>query len=135
MLVLLAVVIGAVFKGWMLGLFVTLEILLIIYVIKNFGQIPFVKAILIPSLAICLTMVIYHLIGNIYAKYDSGILAAQVTSQHPEIVVIDYRFDPRTLEFYAHNQYFKPMVQIKIQLKSYYLVTSDKVWQEQRRNF
>ena len=49
MLALLAVVIGAVFKGWILGLFVVLELLLVIFVIKNFGQIPFVKAILIPT--------------------------------------------------------------------------------------
>jgi hypothetical protein len=137
MLALLAVVIGAVFKGWMLGLFVVLELLLVIYVIKNFGQIPFVKAILIPTLAICLTMVIYAtLIGNIYAKYDSGILAAQITSQNPEIAVVDYRFDSRTLEFYVHNQYFKSdSPDQNPALKSYYLVTSDKVWQEQKAQF
>jgi 4-amino-4-deoxy-L-arabinose transferase-like glycosyltransferase len=137
MLALLAVVIGAVFKGWMLGLFVVLELLLVIYVIKNFGQIPFVKAILIPTLAICLTMAIYAtLIGKIYAKYDSGILAAQITSNHPEIAIVDYRFDSRTLEFYVHNQYFKSdSPDQNPALKSYYLVTSDKVWQEQKAQF
>jgi hypothetical protein len=82
-------------------------------------------------------MTIYAtLIGNIYAKYDSGILAAQVTSQNPEIAVVDYRFDSRTLEFYAHNQYFKTdNPSDNPELKKYYLVTSDKVWQEQKAHF
>ena len=137
MLALLGVIIGIVFHGWILAILVIIEITAVLLIVKYWGQIPFIKAILLPVVAICIVHICYSIInGYIYHKYDTGYLAAQITNQHPETAVVDYDFNNRALEFYIHNKYYRADNQAEIpQLKNFYLVTQDKNWQAIAESF
>lgn len=137
MLALLGVIIGIVFHGLVLALLVGLEILAVLLVVKYWGQIPFVKAILLPVVAICMVHICYSIInGYLYHQYDTGYLAAQITNQHPEIAVVDYEFDSRALEFYVQNKYYRANNPAELPpLQSFYLVTQDKNWSAITANF
>lgn len=107
MLVLVAIIIGALFKGLPLILLVSFEIALLLWLVKNWGQMPSVKAIMLSVCAISLVIVAFEAIGGlIYHRYDAAYFAAEATSKQPQIPVIDYKYDSRTLEFYVKNYYY-----------------------------
>lgn len=132
MVVLLGIIIGLIFHGWILITMVLIELIVILKIIKYWGQIPFCKAILFSVLAICITFISYSFIsGVIFHQYDTGYLASKITNQQPEITVIDYKFDSRALEFYIKNPYYKAdSIEQLPHGKSYYLVTKQQNWQE-----
>ena len=131
-LILIGGLVGILFHGWLLAIFVSLEIVLVLVLVKNWGQTPFIKAILLPVSAISLLFVFAMTInGYLYHHYDSGYLAAQVTAQQPRIPVVDYLIDSRSLEFYSQNKYFKlsDLSQThNLGLRQFYLVTPASEW-------
>lgn len=133
MLVLIGVLIGLLFKGWILGGFVVLEVVVVLVFVRNWGQTPFIKAILLPFSIICLVyMFAMTANGYLYHQYDSGSIAAEITNRNPRIPVVDYQLDSRGLEFYAQGQYYKVDKLSEIpNLPQYYLVLPDKLWQSE----
>lgn len=132
MLAILGGIIGHVFSGWLLLVFVLGEIGIIFMLIKNWEQPPFIKAILIPVSTICWLFIVAMTInGYLYHQYDSGFLAAQITNHQPQIPVVDYNFDSRALEFFSHNHYYKVQHLSEVsQLPRYYAVMPDQQWQQ-----
>jgi hypothetical protein len=128
MLGLLAVLIGLLFSGLILASFILIELIVIAFLIKEWGQPPIIKAILIPFAAILMVFMFAMTVnGYLYHKYDTGFLASEITSQHPEIPVVDYITDSRALEFYAKNKYYKVNdLKDTLNLAEYYLVVPDK---------
>lgn len=125
---LVAVLIGVVLTGMVLAFFIILEIILLFILLKNWGQPPVIKAILIPFSAICLVYIFAITVnGTLYHQYDSGAIASKITNKHPEIPVVDYITDSRALEFFATNKYYKVDNLDKVSfLQQYYLVIPDK---------
>lgn len=128
MLGLLAILIGLLFNGLILAGFILIELIVIALLIKEWGQPPLIKAILIPFAAILMVFMFAMTVnGYLYHKYDTGFLASEITSQHPEIPVVDYITDSRALEFYAKNKYYKVNdLKDMPNLDEYYLVVPDK---------
>lgn len=133
MLVLIGILIGLLFKGWILIGFVLLEIIAVLVFVRYWGQTPFIKTILLPFSVICLVyMFAMTANGYLYHQYDSGSIAAEITNRNPTIPVVDYQLDSRGLEFYAHGHYYKAEKLSDIpNLPQYYLVMPDKLWQSE----
>ena len=133
MLVLIGILIGLLFKGWILIGFVLLEIIAVLVFVRYWGQTPFIKTILLPFSIICLVyMFAMTANGYLYHQYDSGSIAAEITNRNPTIPVVDYQLDSRGLEFYAHGHYYKAEKLSDIpNLPQYYLVMPDKLWQSE----
>ena len=133
MLVLIGILIGLLFKGWILIGFVLLEIIAVLVFVRYWGQTPFIKTILLPFSVICLVyMFAMTANGYLYHQYDSGSIAAEITNRNPTIPVVDYQLDSRGLEFYAHGHYYKAEKLSDIpNLPQYYLVMPDKLWQNE----
>ncbi len=133
MLVLIGILIGLLFKGWILIGFVLLEIIAVLVFVRFWGQTPFIKTILLPFSVICLVyMFAMTANGYLYHQYDSGSIAAEITNRNPELPVVDYQLDSRGLEFYAQGHYYKADKLSDIpNLPQYYLVMPDKLWQSE----
>ena len=133
MLVLIGILIGILFKGWILIGFVLLEIIAVLVFVRFWGQTPFIKTILLPFSVICLVyMFAMTANGYLYHQYDSGSIAAEITNRNPELPVVDYQLDSRGLEFYAQGHYYKADKLSDIpNLPQYYLVMPDKLWQSE----
>ena len=136
-LIITASLVGMLFHGWILAIFVILEVILVLILVRHWGQTPFIKALLLSVSAICLLFVVAMTInGYLYHKYDSGYLAAQVSNAQPQIPVVDYLFDSRALEFYSHNHYYKinDLNQVT-DLPQFYLVLPAPEWAKIRTNY
>lgn len=127
-LVIVAIIVGAAFKGLPLVLLVSFEIVLLLSLVKNWGQMPSIKAIMLSVSAICLVIVVFEVLGGvIYHRYDAAYYAAQTTSKNPQIPVVDYKYDSRTLEFYVHNKYnLAQQIQDIPNYSEFYVVTDSK---------
>lgn len=128
MLVLLGVIIAFVFHGTLLLIFVAIEIAAISYLLKSWGEPPFIKAILLPVIAISLTISVYQVInGKLFAPYDPGIKAAAIIQENVSIPVVDFEMDSRSLEFYSQNKYYKTNDLANVaSLHKYFIVTPHK---------
>lgn len=131
MIILVAVIIGVLFRGLPLMTLVAVEIITVLVLVKIWGQIPFVKAVVLPVIAVSMIIVTYYTLNGVsYHKYDTGYLAAQITNENPQIPILDYKFDSRALEFYANNQYYLSYGDFPITQSEFYIVTSDKNFTE-----
>ncbi len=136
MLILTAILVGMLFKGMILAIFIILELIWIVALIKNWGHPPFIKAIILPVSAISLLFIFAMTVnGYYYHKYDSGFLASQITNKQPAITVVDYSFDNRALEFFSSNKYYKAnnpdelsTLLASSQFSEFYLVSPAREW-------
>ena len=129
-LALVAILAGIMLKGLLLFIFVILELILIIMLIKHWGQAPLAKATILASSAISLLFIFAMIVnGVLYHKYDSGYNVAQVTNKTPAIPVVDYEYDSRALEFFTLNKYYKiSQLNQTQQFDKFYLVTPAVEW-------
>lgn len=137
MLILAAVLIGLMFSGIGLVIFIILELVVIGFLIKAWDEPPFIKAIILPLNAVWLVFIFAMTVnGYLYHKYDAGFNAAQITNIQPQIPVVDYAFDSRALEFFCQNKYYKfdDLTQAK-KLKKYYMVTPANQWAKISHNY
>lgn len=137
LLILVAILIGLLFKGSVLAIFIALELILVVSLIKNWGHPPFIKAIILSASAMAILFVFAMTTnGYLYHKYDDGFNSAQITNNTPEIPVVDYNYDSRGLEFFTKNKYYKTKSLNQVQyLNKFYVVTPEKKWLKISSNY
>jgi hypothetical protein len=126
MIALVGIIIALVFSAMPLFILAIIEIIAIFWLVKMWGQIPFVKAIILPVIAICLVHVTFMTLnGLLYHQYDTGYLATEITNDSPNTPVIDYKFDSRALEFYSHAKYYLSYDLTNINESNFFIVTNN----------
>lgn len=91
---------------WLL-LIIAIALLMLILFIVFTHKSDLIKSFLYPTLAINLAFLFIMQLTEITAKYDLGYQAAAYINQQPKHLVVDYKVDSLTLEFYCHNSYVK----------------------------
>lgn len=123
---LVGVIIALVFSAMPLFILAIIEIIAVFWLVKMWGQIPFIKAIILPVIAICLVHVTFMTLnGLLYHQYDVGYLATEITNDSPATPVVDYKLDSRALEFYTNGKYYLSYDLTKVNESNFFVVTNN----------